>query len=243
MKFKLGRKPARHDKRTFKLRAYLPTLPPLPTTVDWGTKVTAWQFLLNDSLGDCTCACAGHMEMLWTSDAGTLAVPADSDILTAYEAIGGYQPGNPATDQGCAVLDVLNYWRQNGIAGRKILAYATLELTDQQQIMAAIALFGCAYFGVNLTNADITANEAGQEWSAPFNAADLIGGHAIPAVQYDADGVTFITWGARQRASWAWVLAHAEEAYACLSQDFISGTGLAPSGFNLAQLQTDLAAL
>src|SRR5262249_31487386 len=126
---KLGKHPARHDPRTLQLSKYLPagTIPHPPSKDDWEKKVSNWPMMLNDNLDDCTCACAGHMVEQWTTYAGTTVTLPDSAILQAYEAVAGYIPGNPKTDNGCVILDVLNYWRKTGVGGHQILAYAALE--------------------------------------------------------------------------------------------------------------------
>ena len=86
----------------------------------------------NDTIGDCTCAAAGHLVMEWTANVGAETTPADADILAAYSAITGYDPKTGANDNGAVETDVLNYWRKTGIAGHKIMAYAALEPGNHQ---------------------------------------------------------------------------------------------------------------
>jgi hypothetical protein len=52
-----------------------------------------------------------------------------------------------------------------------------------------------------------------------------------------------VTWGALQQLSWAWFAAYCDEAYAIITQDWLEANGQAPSGFDTAQLQADLAQL
>jgi hypothetical protein len=60
-------------------------------------------------------------------------------------------------------------------------------------------------------------------------------------VAYDQRGLTVVTWGALQRMTWGFLYAYCDEAYAVLSQDWISHTtNLAASGFDLAALENDL---
>jgi hypothetical protein len=63
-------------------------------------------------------------------------------------------------------------------------------------------------------------------------------GHAVFAVAYDQKGVTVLTWGNTQQATWAWWDECVDEAYAILSPE-------APTfeGFDLKQLKADLAAV
>ncbi|HWZ75935.1 MAG TPA: hypothetical protein VNX87_05325, partial [Candidatus Sulfotelmatobacter sp.] len=66
------------------------------------------------------------------------------------------------------------------------------------------------------------------------------GGHAIPVVAYDSRGVTCVTWGALQSMTWSFWEAYCEEAYAILSNDYLTKKKQTPQGFNLQQLQADL---
>jgi len=250
---RLGKAKPRHDSRTLKLAKYLKpeALPPLPAMVDYTAAVkNNWPMMLNDSLGDCTIAAVGHCIELWTADAGTEFIAPDPQILAAYETLGGYVPGDASTDNGCVELDVLNYWRQTGIAGHKINAYASIDFTNQTDVKATLMLFGAAYIGVALP----LSAQSQDVWDVPpgFSPGftltgewepDSWGGHAVPLVAYDANGLTCITWGAPKRLTWAWLAAYADEAYAVLSPDWIRTSGTAPSGFDLAQLQSDLAAV
>ncbi len=245
---KLGKAPARHDPRTLQLAKYIPTgsIPAPPALDDWSKKVRNWPMMLNDSLGDCTCACAGHMIEQWTTYASTQVIPPDNSILQAYEAVSGYNPADPNTDRGAVILDVLNYWRQTGVAGHQIQAFASLEPKNHGEVKDAVALFGNCYLGVQLPLS--AQNQA--VWAVPPGGAKgqgepgSWGGHAIPIVQYDTRGLTVITWGATKRMSWGFLDAYCDEAYAVLSSDWINNvTNLAPDKFNLAQLQADLTAI
>jgi hypothetical protein len=199
--------------------------------------------MCNDTLGDCTIAAAGHLIQTWTgnADANPVVIP-DTDIVIAYEGACGYNPQTPSTDQGGVEIDVLNYWRQTGIGGRKISAYASASPTNQNEIEQAIFTFGGIYIGVGLPTS--AQSQAGGLWDVtPSTPKDFgtWGGHAVPVIQYDRTGLTCVTWGSLQRMTWAFFSAYVDEAYAVLSPDWIAANALSPSGFNLAQLQLDLA--
>jgi hypothetical protein len=105
----------------------------------------------NDQLGDCTCAAAGHLIMEWTKNAqSTMVTPTDDQIVAAYSAITGYNPQTGANDNGAVEVDVLNYWRQTGIAGHQIQAYMALEPSNHQHVMDAVWIFGGCYIGLAL---------------------------------------------------------------------------------------------
>lgn len=242
MNYRLGKQPPRHDRRTLRLESYL-TLPAVPDAVDWSGAVSSWPMYLNDQLGDCTCAAAGHMIQCWTANDEFMFTPADSDILSAYKAVSGYDPATPSTDQGCVELDVLNYWRKTGIAGRTIGAFASLRPQSLAHIRAAIYLFGGLYVGL-----DLPATAEGQDvWDWLSRGADSapgsLGGHAVNLVGYDAEGLICITWGQAKRMTWHFWNAYADEAWCLLSPDWLGSDNRAPVGLDIAALQTDLKAV
>ena len=245
--FKLGKLPVRHDPRTLHLSAYLraAALPPAPVQCDWGAKVKSWPMMANDRLGDCTCAAAGHLIQEWTTDAQAVPVVLpDSAIIAAYSRITGYNPTTGANDNGAVEIDVLNYWRKTGFAGHKIDAYAAIS-RNQAHTKSAISIFGGIYIGVALP---LTAQGQNAWWIKEGDlkgqgAPGSWGGHAVPVIGYDPEGLDVITWGERLRMSWAFWAAYVEEAYAILSPDFLNANQIDPAGFDLAALQADLAAI
>ena len=130
---KLGRKAVKRDSRTLMLARYLTaTLPPPPPTVDWSAKLTAFGMMLNDSLGDCTCAGRGHAIQVFSANAGGEVTLTDAQILASYEKFCGYVNGDPSTDNGGIELDVLTDWMQQGPAldGHGLVAFADLNVAN-----------------------------------------------------------------------------------------------------------------
>ena len=250
-KLKLGKGVARHDPRALLLASYLTsTLPTPPASFDLTSKVQSWGMMDNDQLGDCTCAAAGHLIMEWTVNAkGKMVTPTDKQIVAAYSAITGYNPTTGANDNGAVEVDVLNYWRQSGIAGHKIGAYMALEPANHSHIMESVYIFGGCYIGVQLPISAQAQTQNHQTWSVPPGGTTgdgkpgSWGGHAIPVMAYDSRGVTVVTWGALQVMTWSFWEAYCDEAYAILSTDYLSGKKTTPQGFNMEQLQADLADL
>jgi len=246
---KLGKKAPRHDNRTLLLANYLKhdVLPPPPPSLDYAAKsgIKSWGMMANDSIGDCTCAAAGHEIMLWTALAGRPVVPADADIVAAYSAITGYDPNDPNTDQGANEIDVLNYFRNTGIAGHKIGAYFACEPANIDHVKIGCDLGVGVYIGLALP----LSAQTQAVWSVPIGGArgrgapGSWGGHAVPVVAYDAHGLTVVTWGQLKRMSWRFWQDYCEEAYVIASTDYLDGSGKAPAGIDWAALQADLAAL
>jgi len=250
-KLKLGKQPVRHDPRTLLMASYVtPALPTPPASVDLTSKVPSWGMMDNDQIGDCTCAAAGHLIMEWTANAKPkMFTPSDKQIVASYSAITGYNPASGANDNGAVELDVLNYWRQSGIAGHKISAYVALEPSNHMHIMDSVYIFGGCYIGLRLPISAQAQIQNHQPWSVPPQGPTgdgqpgSWGGHAVPVMAYDARGLTVVTWGALQLMTWMFWAAYCEEAYAILSPDYLTGQMQTPAGFNLQQLQADLADL
>lgn len=246
-KMKLGKSTAVHDPRTLLLANYIkPALPPAPAQYAYGTDigVNSWGMMDNDKIGDCTCAAAGHLIMEWTDDNGAMITPTDDQIIAAYSAITGYDPKTGQNDNGANELKVLSYWRKKGIAGHQIMAYAALEPKNHDHVMQGVYLFGGCYIGVQLP---ISA-QTQEIWSVPpggatgNGAVGSWGGHAVPVVGYDNQGLTVITWGATKRMTWSFWDTYCDESYAIISTDFVSSK-TSKNGFNLAALQQDLNAI
>jgi len=250
---KLGRKPKRNDQRTLKLARYLKTveLPPAPAAVDWTPAVPDWGMLMNDQLGCCVISGMMHLTMGWRANAGAaISVPTDDEVIAAYSAIGGYVPGDPSTDQGCNMLDALKYWRNAGIAvggeASRIAAFAEVNLADDAEVKAALWLFGGLFTGFSMP----ASAENADSWVVPAcglhgqGKPGSWGGHCAPLAAEDASGVyRALTWGEWMPASHDFVADYCEEAYVVLSPAWLEQNGKAPSGFDLAALQADLAAL
>jgi hypothetical protein len=73
-------------------------------------------------------------------------------------------------------------------------------------------------------------------------APDPKGHHCISAVAYDSRKLYVVTWGQVKSMSWQFYRAYCDEAYAILSDDFLSKKKT-PNGFDMAQLKKDLAAI
>jgi hypothetical protein len=151
---KLGKLPPRHDARTLMLAKYTVALPPPPAAVDWSRKLSDLGMMKNDTLGDCTCAAIGHMIQTWTSQTTGQAIISDAQIVELYEHACGYDPSDPDSDQGGVEIDVLNYWRKNGVDGpngpHSLDAFAAVARRHHADVKDAVWLFGGAYIGVAL---------------------------------------------------------------------------------------------
>ncbi len=226
------------------------TLPAPPDACSYNTNAAPVisQMYGNDRLGDCVIAGIGHLVGTFTSIFGKPTIFTLNQIIAMYSRIGGYKPGNPATDQGCNVVTALSYWHRYGFvtSKHKILGFAAVDANDPQEYRAALWMFCHLMKGINLPDA----------WVSPFpkpgDIWDISGvpnpdnGHFIVSCEYDENGTVDDTWGMQVRMTDSAIEAYCDvdnggELWVALSPETINhATGKAPSGFNVDQLKRDL---
>jgi hypothetical protein len=199
-----------------------------PIAIDWHSKVASWGMMLNDQLGDCTCASCGHLILQQSTYGNRPVLVTDGDVLKEYE-FAGYVPGNPATDQGWTVQASLDYLVKYGLAGVQIQAYGEIDHTNHNAVKLAVFEFGALSIGVNLPKSAMQQFQAGQPWTVVSSAID--GGHCILVVGYDTDYVYAVTWGQVVKIAWTWWDAYVTEAWAVITEDWDTVTGLSLTAF------------
>jgi hypothetical protein len=257
MTLKLGKHAPRFDARVPRLEKHLTraALPAPPARKDWPAagKVTAWGVMLNDRLGDCVIAAKGHAVLEWTALTGThkaVTLP-DATILAGYEAVGGYIPGDPSTDNGCDMLTAAQYFQSIGFGGHRISAFATLQAGPAMSVQhwqEAINLFGLVDVGLSVPAAWQSKTKPGDVWDVNQHgnargewAPGGWGGHDVPLMGYDsaAKVYEFVSWGHVQYITEAALRAYSDEAFTYLSPDWVYN-GVAPNLYKLSELQADL---
>lgn len=213
---------------------------PPPDSTNWRADAAAAieQTYGNTQEGDCVIASKLHQIGVWTAnESGTPALSSDSEALQQYAKICG------AGDNGCVITDVLDYMSSTGLTcsgiEHKIDSYVALDWTDKQLVEVAIEVFGGgSCVGINLPQ-DWTCTDC--VWDT--TTSQVVGGHDVPLLDYDAQFVYVATWGGIARMTWAaftsktWI----EEAYTELSPDWYTAENLAPNGINADTLRSDLA--
>jgi hypothetical protein len=233
-----------------KLANYLrATLPPAPPTADFSPEgqPALSNVYLNDRLGDCVIAGAYHVVATETGNAGKLFTATTDQIIKDYSAIGGYDPADPNSDQGCDEPTALNYWVARGFAnGTKPLGWVEVDATNRDELTSAMFLFENLYFGAELPDAWINPFPDGNgfTWDAagppvPEN------GHCVIGVGYTDKGVTIDTWGLLGCLTWNALgkyftpLANGA-AYVLLTPDQLAkGQSRTPNGVDWASLIAD----
>lgn len=210
----------------------------VPAVVDWHSGVKL-PIALNDRLGDCTIADVSHAIEVWTTfSSGTETMISDADVQAMYSRVGGYIPGNPSTDQGCVIQDVLDDWRKTGIGTppHQIVAFLQVNHTNVAELKACTWLFLGVTLGVNLPQSALDQFRAGTPWTYDPRANNsIVGGHDVRLLGFDASGMMYVaTWGAVQRVSPSW-LVFCEEAWSQLSVDFVKAN-VSPEGLDVTAL-------
>jgi hypothetical protein len=241
--YRFGKHPPKVDYRTLRFTNYLTTaIPAPPASDDVLTRVYAklkindpsklFPMDGNDTLGDCTIAALAHAITTYRGLLGKESIMTKQAVVKLYTHLTG------GPDTGLNELDVLNYWRQNPVSSEKIPVFASIGPKNHTHVEQSIHLFGGVYLGFQVQQNCIQEFDAHKPWTPGPLTND---GHAVFAVAYDQKGVTVLTWGSTQQATWAWWDECVDEAYAILPQE-AEAAGFAP-GFNFAQLKADLAAV
>jgi len=187
----------------------------------------------NDVYGDCTIAALAHAATVFNGRIGKKLIMSKASVVKTYMSL------THGIDSGLNELDVLNYWQSSPkIPGGEILAFAKIDPKNHEHVQQAICMLGGVYLGFQVQQNCQEEFQARQPWTPGPLTND---GHAVFAVAYDQAGLTVLTWGNTQQATWAWWDECVDEAYAVLPME-AKNPAYAP-GLDLAQLQVDLQAV
>lgn len=248
---KLGRKP----------RLFLPSVPhmsalkmgaaevPIPAKLNYADPLPAdLGMMLNDSLGDCTSAGAHHARQVWTRFAQGVEEPVtDADVLSFYERF-GYQPGNPATDQGAAEQTVLADWVKQGMpvanGNDQLVAFIELDPSNLYDVRRALWECGVVYIGFGVPSGFMEVLP--QTWDVNPSYGAVEGGHCVILTGYDVEANTFnvVSWGRKDFVmTAAFFQKYTDEAYALVDYGWVEASKLTPLNMTLDQLDEQMTAL
>jgi hypothetical protein len=224
------------------------SLPPLPASLNNAKSTDIAHMFLNDQHGDCTCAGMANLIDLVTYDAqGGQAPIVDAQVLAAYEAVGGYRPGDPSTDNGANEQDVLRWWQTVGFPledGSHLRAGPAFEVNprDTNGICEVIANFGAAYIGFSVPAGFMF--ELPPIWYDNPAYGAIEGGHCVllhswePAAAPGLRQFGVTTWGtnAEFKMREDFVGKYVDEVYGVVLSPWIESKGTTPYGLTLEQL-------
>lgn len=260
--FKLGRKARTYHPAVphlSALRAGAPSsAPPASVNNTVGLPTDLGQ-MLNNTLGDCTCAGYYHALQVWSVAAGKACLTEpDGEVEALYEACGGYVPGDPSTDNGCVEQDVLQYLLNTGApmaAGspHKLLAFYEVDSRNLDDVRWTICDCALAYIGFEVPAYLMeTLTAPGSVWGLPGEAgipanADttIEGGHCIILPGYQPAGnFAGISWGsAGYQLTPGFIGEFVDEIYGLLDGEYLLATGKTPGGLTIAQWQQQVKPL
>jgi hypothetical protein len=249
-RFKLGRLRNAGRPRVSLISGHRPPAYAPPESVDLYSAIPADTIGMdgNDELGDCTIADADHEAKADEVAAGNTEVASTRDeVVAIYSAVTGYTPDDPSTDQGAEMQAVREYWQKTGftLGGKlhRILLFADLDVRNESLVKWALDQFGAIGLGINCPASAQDQFGAGEPWTV-VEGSEVEGGHAIALVGYDADWYYVITWGQVQKMAPEFFRRYVEEAWATLSEEFVSAkSGTDSLGGTLFDLGQQFAAV
>lgn len=240
---KLGLNPAKFDARTpslikivqdFKLK--------IPPTVARMKNVTQpWGMMGNDTYGDCDWAMWAHSLITMDADqTGKVPLQIHEDTVTA-----AYLRYTGGGDNGTNMLDstnlrLHNVWANYGQSVADFFVGLDLGSHLEASVKASVYLVGSASLGVGLP---LALQKTPYDWAGTPNPRDpnwkpgSWGGHAVAAYDYDAHGVTIVTWGKPCKVSWPMLKYIMSEGYAVSHPNFRNRKGSTPDGLTLAMVK------
>jgi len=213
-------------------------VPDHPASADYLAVLNGgWQMLSNSTYGDCVAVTWANERRLVSTTLGTANYPPLAQVIQLYKT---QNPGFPSQDQGMDIQTCLESLVVNGGPdGVKALGFAAVDYTNEAEVQAAIAIFGCLWAGFNVLQANETEFSNGQPWDY-VAGSPVAGGHSVLVGGYGAGGTgalggdeKFITWAQETSFTDAFWSHEMEECWAVIwpehlgSREFLAGVDLA----------------
>jgi len=253
---KLGRLHRTYDARIPHMSALTAgqTLPPPPAQANWTTGMpNNLGMMLNDTLGDCTCAAFYHALQVWSANAaGGIQTQPDGDVEKLYILACGYNPRVGGEGPGGNEQHILTYLLKTGApfgpsgqTKHKIAAFVEIDPRNTDDVKRAIVDCGVAYIGFNVPQYIVPAPPATppQIWDVQNTNNAIVGGHAVVLAGYTAAGARVISWGQYYTMTWTFFAKYVDEVYAIADPTWIDAKGTTPGGITLAELEAQMKAL
>ena len=253
---RLGRTQRTYDSRIPHMSALLAgqTLAPPPPEKNWTTGMPQeLGMMMNDTLGDCTCAAVYHAQQVWTYNAGgTMQTQPDFDVEKLYVLACGYNPRvggeGPGGNEQKVLAYLLNHGAPMGPKGKarnKIAAFVEVDPRNLDDVKRTICDCGVAYIGFNVPQYIVPGPpaEPPRIWDVQNTNNAIVGGHAVVLAGYDANGAKVISWGEYYTMTWAFFAKYVDEVYAIADAMWVESKGTTPGGLSLDELEVQMKAL
>ena len=225
------------------------TLAAPPASVDYTAGMPGdFGVMLNDNLGDCTCAAYYHARQVWTFKAKSKeATEPDRDVQQLYVQACGYNPKKPGPGPGGNEQKVLTYLQQKGAPigtmgqkREKIVAFVEVDPRNIDDVKRTINDCGVAYIGFPVPS---NVSYDNRTWDYDPAAPMTNEGHAVVLAGYNATGAVAISWGRIYTVTWNFVTKIVDEVYAIADKSWIKAGGQTPAGMTLKQLEAQMQSL
>lgn len=236
---RLGRRPHDPDRPVLKLADILSGVPVHAPAADHLSKVTDYGLYGNDKWGVCGPTCEANSRKQVTKYlTPTEQSPSQDDVFDLYRRSGNpaFNPATGADDNGVVMADMLAEVHKNGIGGVKSLAYAAVNIAVEEEVKAALDIFGALHLGVSLQTAQQRQTNLGL-WD--YKRSSVWGGHAVLAGAYtgatSGRDVAVITWAKPVGLTDAFWTHQVDEAWVVIWPEH-AGTEQFQTGINIDAL-------
>ena len=222
---KLGRLPRARNPRVPHMSSLLAgrAAAALPSQIDYTSRMPAQLgIMMNDTLGDCTCAAYYHAIQVWSFNAAqNIDTEPDIDVEDLYIQACGYNPKRGGEGPGGNEQHVLTFLLNtgaplgpNGQNRHRISAFVEADPRNQSDVKQAIFECGVAYIGFNVPANIMPPNAPPPSVWDVVPGAQTIGGHAVVLAGYDDQGARVISWGEYYTMTWNFFSAYVDDVYA-----------------------------
>jgi len=180
-----------------KFASIVKAIPEHPLAEDYLSQLSNWKILGNDAHGDCMAvAWANGRRFTTLLLTGKEYYPSQQEVYDLYKT---QNPNFPQDDDGMDMQSALECLHHNGGPdGVKLVAFASVNVSNLEEVKAALYIFGGLLLGIEVQGANQYDFANGVPWDY-HPGEPVIGGHAVLAGGYlgqSRDDVRFITWGA-----------------------------------------------
>lgn len=221
MNLRLGLATKEVDPRTLQARDVLGTpgwTPPASYSYDAEKAVAGvvvpTPMYANDRYGCCVISARAHQTLRFElNEQATILPIADKDVTDEYFRESGGQ------DSGLVALYSMRAWRKGWTAaGKTYKIHSFLEVQPQNHdLVKEATMVGTGLqWGIRLPLSAADQLNTGAPWdvvAGPRGQAGSWGGHMVTGCEYDAEGVTVVTWGKKKKMTWRFIDAYADECY------------------------------
>jgi hypothetical protein len=246
----LGR---RHPKNApaLRLASFLTKVPEHPLSADHLSRIADWGLWANDRFGTCgPVSFFNYLKMVTCHLTGVEAQPTIEDVFGLYSLCNpGFDPKTGQGDDGVDMQTMLELAKSHDVLGNgKMIAFARVDLTNLDELRAAISIFGGVLLGVGLTVAQDAQTDANPPLWDYVRRSPVWGGHAVLAGMYDSEtapgrsDIEVITWAIRVATTDAFQDHQLDEAWVVILKEHLDHPDF-QRGIDTAALQSAYAAL